>query len=305
MFGFLKRPSQPRFWVVLAFLFLVVEHTSAANTNPVRHFAVIGDFGDKGESEQAVSTIVHDAQPDFIVTTGDNNYPNGAKNTLDDNIGAYYHDYILFPAEANTLYRKGSAPFQRFFPALGNHDWRTRIHGQPAMHNYFALPGNRRYYIIKEGPVALFFIDSDKHEPDGVDVESKQAKWLKKSLAEVDLPWKIVVFHHPPYSRGAHGSSTYMRWPYAKWGASLVLSGHDHHYERSIVDGLNYIVVGTGGAELRDANRDPDPDLQFNTVCTHAYGALMFRATPKWLVGTFYDIHKNPKDSFSIKPLSP
>ena len=42
-----------------------------------------------------------------------------------------------------------------------------------------------------------------------------------------------------------------MRWPFKAWGASIVLSGHDHDYERFSVDGLTYIVNGVGGASLR------------------------------------------------------
>src|SRR4051812_43971265 len=57
-------------------------------------FAVIGDFGSVSKSEQAVADMVKGWQPDFIVTVGDNNYPLGLAETIDDNIGQYYHDYI-------------------------------------------------------------------------------------------------------------------------------------------------------------------------------------------------------------------
>ena len=59
---------------------------------------------------------------DAIVTVGDNNYPDGAAATIDANIGQYYHAYI---APYQGTYGAG-AEMNRFFPALGNHDWRTR-----------------------------------------------------------------------------------------------------------------------------------------------------------------------------------
>ena len=49
-------------------------------------------------------------------------------------------------------------------------------------------------------------------------------------------PWKIVFFHHPPYSSGStHGSNKVMQWPFAEWGANLILGAllnavHSEHY---------------------------------------------------------------------------
>jgi tartrate-resistant acid phosphatase type 5 len=57
-----------------------------------------------------------------------------------------------------------------------------------------------------------------------------------------------VLLHHPPFSSGLHGSSAWMQWPFAAWGAQLVLSGHEHSYERIARDGITYVVNGLGGA---------------------------------------------------------
>src|SRR5262249_3575199 len=67
-------------------------------------------------------------------------------------------------------------------------------------------------------------------------------------LAASKARWRVVYFHHAPYSSGPHGSTLAMRWPFKAWGADLVLSGHDHIYERVVVDGLTYLVDGLGGA---------------------------------------------------------
>ncbi|MBZ0160042.1 MAG: fibronectin type III domain-containing protein [bacterium] len=57
--------------------------------------------------------------------------------------------------------------------------------------------------------------------------------------------------HHPPYSSGStHGSSTWMQWPYQSWGASVVLAGHDHDYERIIQGEFPYFVNGLGGRSI-------------------------------------------------------
>lgn len=209
------------------------------NMRSVR-FAVIGDYGTGSQAEQAVATLVHSWRPDFIATTGDNNYPSGEASTIDGNIGAYYHDFIA-PYYGN--YGTGS-DINRFFPTLGNHDW---VSGGGPYLDYFTLPGNERYYDLLWTPVQLFALDSDPHEPDGVLPDSLQAAWLQQSLAASTACWKIVTMHHAPFSSGPHGSTAWMQWPYQAWGADAVLAGHDHTYERIVFDGLPYFVNGLGG----------------------------------------------------------
>ncbi|MFM8973888.1 MAG: metallophosphoesterase, partial [Actinomycetota bacterium] len=76
-----------------------------------------------------------------------------------------------------------------------------------------------------------------------------QKTWLQNALAASDAPWKVVVFHHPPYSTSStHGSTAAMQWPFATWGADLVLTGHDHTWERIESGGITYAVNGLGGA---------------------------------------------------------
>lgn len=206
-------------------------------------FAVIGDFGTTEQSTQDVAALIKSWQPDYILTTGDNNYPAGEAATIDQHIGAHYHDYI---APYYGQYGAGSTR-NRFFPSLGNHDWAS---GGQAHFDYFTLPGNERYYDIVLGPVHVFAVDSDPHEPDGVTADSIQGQWLQQALANSSACWKIVYMHHPPFSSGAHGPSPWMQWPYHEWGADAVLAGHDHTYERIQRDDILYFVTGLGGRSI-------------------------------------------------------
>jgi tartrate-resistant acid phosphatase type 5 len=201
--------------------------------------AVIGDFGGDTPAEAKVAALVTGFQPDLVVTVGDNNYPDGAAETIERNIGKHY----------GALIRE-----KRFFPALGNHDWRTA--GAKPYLDYFELPGNERYYDLVRGDVHLFFVDSDPHEPDGVTRDSVQARWLRDGLSRSQARHKWVLFHHPPYSSGPHGSIDELQWPFRAWGATAVFSGHDHDYERFDLGGMPYVVVGTGGQTLYKM-RDP------------------------------------------------
>ena len=59
-----------------------------------------------------------------------------------------------------------------------------------------------------------------------------------------------MLFHHPPFSSGPHGSTYELQWPFRAWGATAVSAGHDHSYERFDAGGMPYVVVGTGGMRL-------------------------------------------------------
>ena len=208
-------------------------------------FAVIGDFGSNDANEAAVANLVKSWNPNFIVTVGDNNYPDGEAATIDANIGKYYHEYI-YPYTG--AYGAG-ATTNRFWPSVGNRDWenQTGARLQPYL-NYFVLPGNERYYEFVQGPVHFFMLDSDSREPDGITSTSTQAQWLQVRLSTSNAPWKVVVLHHPPFSSRTSWSN--LQWPFKAWGADVVLSGHAHIYERILRDGFPYLICGLGGESL-------------------------------------------------------
>jgi tartrate-resistant acid phosphatase type 5 len=209
-------------------------------------FGVIGDYGSRNDIERDVANLILSWQPDFIITVGDNNYPDGAYDTIDAAIGKYFHDYI-YPYVGS--YGDGAA-VNRFFPTLGNHDLRTDD-GKPYF-DYFTLPGNERYYDFIWGPAHFFALNNIDSEPDGVGASSKQAAWLQSKLEASTSTWNIVYMHYPPFSSGMHGSTNWARWPYKEWGADVVLAGHDHTYERLEEDGLTYFVDGIGGNGIYD-----------------------------------------------------
>ena len=257
---------------------------------PIR-FAVIGDFGGGGSPERQVAELVDSWNPDFVITVGDNNYPNGSDETIDKNIGRFYQQYI-FPYRGE--YGPG-ADQARFFPTLGNHDWNTN-QGQPYF-DYFDLPGNGRYYNFTWGPVEFFALSSDSREPDGVSRKSIQANWLKEQLAKSQSPWKLVYFHHSPYSSGLHGPVDWMHWPFADWGASAVLSGHDHTYERLNIDGLPYFVNGLGGGSIYDFESISEgSQFRYNDT----YGAMLVTANIKQMTFDFYNWKGELIDTYQI-----
>lgn len=265
---------------------------SATPTPSVLRFAVIGDFGQGGQAEADVAALVHSWSPDIVITVGDNNYPSGSADTIDAHIGAYYYDFI-YPYSG--AYGPGATE-NRFFPTLGNHDWYTE--GAEPYFAYFTLPANERYYDFTSGPVHFFAVDSDGSEPDGVGRSSAQADWLRQAMAASDSPWNVVYFHHPPYSSGLHGSITWMRWPFAEWGADAVLAGHDHTYERLLVDGIPHFVNGLGGGAIYYfVNTLPESQFRYNG----GHGAMLVTATEAEMVFSFFGIEGELIDTYEVR----
>ena len=259
-----------------------------APTATVR-LAVIGDFGLDNEPAAAVARLVASWEPDAVLTTGDNNYMLGEAETIDANIGKNYHEFI-YPYQG--MYGEG-ATVNRFFPVLGNHDWGTVSGAPPLPYPYLAYftlpdgPGQERYYDVTLGPVHIFALDSDAREPDGITSTSIQADWLRARLRASSSPWKLVLLHHPPFSSSpAHGSSLVMQWPFHAWGATAVLAGHVHNYERIERDGVLYFVNGLGGAPIYPSGTPiAGSQKQFNAN----YGAMLIEASATAITFRFID----------------
>lgn len=224
--------------------------TSATTTTvpqTVTRLAVIGDYGSGNTRQGQVAAMIDAAGVQAVVTTGDNVYSSSGFDRL---VGRYYHEWI---GAYGGVYGAG-APVNRFFPSLGNHDYVDV--GLAGYLDFFTLPGagvastntsgNERYYDARLGNVHLFILNSQIEEPDGLVPASVQGIWLQTALAASSAEWKIVVFHNPPYASTPGKSATYMRWPFAAWGADLVLNGDAHVYERLRVDGFDYVISGLG-----------------------------------------------------------
>ena len=262
-------------------------------------FAAIGDYGSDDVHEGDVANLVSTMDPEFVITMGDNNYPNGARSTIDMNIGQYYSKYI---GGYMGKYGIGS-PINLFFPCVGNHEWYDSEGLQPYLDYFPDLPGNKRYFDFQMGLVHFYVVDSDPHEPDGNGPRSTQAMWLQQTLAQpTDACYKIVYFHHPPYSSGTF-AVPWMQWPFAAWGADAVMSGHEHFYERLVVDGIPYFVNGLGGGNRFDFVPTPDTHSLFRF--NEDWGAMFVAATKQSITYTFYSADGGKIDELTVTPKAP
>jgi len=192
-----------------------------------------------------------------VLALGDLTYPRGAAREFTD---CYAPTWGRFK--------------DRTWPAPGNHEYYT-----PGATPYFAWWGERAgrgYYSFDLGGWHIVSLDSNLAAAQ----HAAQLDWLRADLAAHPAHCTLAYWHHPLYSSGGHGSVPKM---HDAWkvlydaGAELVLSGHDHDYERFAPQdadgrldparGIRQFVVGTGGAyptpflltvphsEVRDSNR--------------------------------------------------
>lgn len=204
-------------------------------------FAAFGDTGTGSRTQYEVAQQMaeyHERFPfDSVLMLGDNLY--GGKSPRD------FEQKFAIP------YKPLLDAGVQFHAALGNHDIPDERFYKP-----FNMNGER-FYTFKVASVRFFALDSNYMDP-------AQLKWLENELKNSGSDWKIAFFHHPLYSSGgAHGSSTELRGLleplFVKYGVQVVLSGHDHSYERvKPQKGVNYFTAGSGGKLVRGNLRNTD-----------------------------------------------
>lgn len=274
------------------------------------HFTAMGDFGTGGSLQAKVLALL--GQPgragELVLALGDNAYESGTEQELQDR---------LFKPMA-ALMRQTP-----LFPTLGNHEYGTNK-GQPYLDNFY-LPANNaarteRFYSFDWGPVHFVALDSTCAVLGSVDVckLANQKSWLAQDLAATKQPWKVVFFHHPSWSSGAHGSQLVMRREFAplfeQYGVDLVLNGHDHNYERSKLmkgdavaasgtRGIHYVVVGSGGASLRSFPISQPSWTAYRNNTDVGY--LDVKVSGGTLTARFFNAAGTVKDTFSVTKTLP
>ena len=203
-------------------------------------FAVVGDWGTGDRDAVATAAqmfAAHQRTPfDFIISAGDNVYPNGS--------GRYFARNFEQPFAALLKDQIN------FYTVLGNHDVDAGRQDQ-RQYPLFNMGGQNYYKLERGNGLADFFM------LDSTDFDSTQATWLEGSLRASKAKWKIAVFHHPIYSSGKkHGSALGLRRQLepllARYEVKVAFTGHDHIYERTkLQQGVQHFVTGAGGKVRR------------------------------------------------------
>jgi uncharacterized protein (TIGR03437 family) len=226
-------------------------------------FLVFGDSG-ADSTEQATLVRMMAAEPRIAMAlhVGDLAYPNGTF------------------ANFNTGHYEPTAPLMRrvcLFPTPGNHEYNTDsaaayLAGISVPANGVPANDEGRYYSFDWSNVHFAAVDSNL-------LLSSRAgamlEWLDADLAATQQQWRIVFLHHPPYPTGFHmgdplcvAAKTLVVPIVERYGVQLVLSGHEHGYERSypLAGGVPadppspstlYVISGGGGGALESVGSLP------------------------------------------------
>jgi hypothetical protein len=220
----------------------------------------VGDIAFCDSSADEAVANVASSLPGTIALLGDNAYPNGSA-------ADYAH---CFDPPWHGL--RG-----RLRPVPGNHDYQT-LHAA-GYFSYFgaaAGPPGQGWYSYDLGGWHLVALNSECDAVGGCGPGSPQLAWLVADLAAHPVVCTLAYWHHPRFSSGLHGDDTRTDplWrALAAAGADIVLSGHDHDYERfAPIDGIRSFVVGTGGRSLYAWPGLPTPQSQVRA--NNTYGLL-------------------------------
>jgi len=200
-------------------------------------FTVAGDTRSRPFFHRVVLDRVLALRPDLHINTGD---------LVESGEEAVEWD-IFFRVEKDLLRH---VPF---LPVIGNHDKDENTFYD----SLWCLPG------VRDNPIffslrfanALFLVLDYEEISDG---SSAQDLWvveqLERAASDPQIEHIFPSYHVPPLSSGPHGNAAnvhmlgWLHQAFKEAGVKLVFNGHDHTYERSLYDGIYYIVAGGGGA---------------------------------------------------------
>jgi Icc-related predicted phosphoesterase len=204
---------------------------------PKFRFAAFGDTRTNHQVHRAVVETLAKEDIDFFLHTGD----------MVDRGGKSEQWTTFFQIERELM---AKAPI---VPAIGNHDLGNRGYYE----RYFFLDkwsNGRSYFVTDWGNLRVISLDVTII----CERRCQQYRDVERALAEGAAAGKLMVMflHNPPYSSGAHGSNITLREVVGgltkRYGVELVITGHDHNYERTKpIDGTTFIVSGSAGAPVR------------------------------------------------------
>lgn len=244
-----------------------VSSRTASGREPLR-VGVLGDSGFGGSATFALVEEMAAYDLDFVLHTGDVVYQ------IYDNADPY-EAYALkwYKPFAPLLHR------MPIYPVVGNHDVEAAAQWNGVPFYYHAFPpfvdprfetsayeGRNQWYAFAYGSIQFLMLDTQTFF--GEVGRAEQDTWLIERLADGRFRHTIPVFHVAAYTSGIYpddGISVRQNWvpQFEAANVPLVFSGHDHNYQRLLVEGIMYVVSGGGSATLYQSGQILPESLVF------------------------------------------
>ncbi|RZK79527.1 MAG: acid phosphatase, partial [Pedobacter sp.] len=244
------------------------------------NFLVVGDWGRNGQYHQAavaeqMGNAAMTIDADFVVSVGDNFYPNGVASVNDPHWKSSFEDVY-----------SSQALFNDWNVILGNHDYKGNPEAQIAyskisrrwnMPDYYysqilAIDDDTTQKVlfayIDTNPFVQKYYDSESYKENVSRQDTlAQKQWLNKVLGNPDpnIRWKIVVGHHPLYCGGKRVTSpetfdvrSSFEPLFQKYGVDAYICGHEHDLQHIKPAGKTHHFVSGSGSEVRPTGKIPE-----------------------------------------------
>jgi hypothetical protein len=251
--------------------------------------------------ELAVSDLALRLRPTAVLTLGDTAYECGDTTAYTESFAPSWGRMkpIIHPAIGNHEYgnachRNDPSPYFKYFgPAAGTKGW-------------YSYDVGSWHFIVLNSECHYGGSSSSPNQVGGCDAPSPQAAWLRRDLATHHAKCTLAYWHEPRFSSGEHGDALQMGYLWNVLAAAhvdIVLSGHNHDYERFAPlgttpesqtqpnldpSGIREFVVGTGGRNVYPITAAPLQGEQFRNDTD--FGVLSLSLQPAGYRWQFHSI---------------
>jgi hypothetical protein len=257
-----------------------------------------------GEHKAVRFSFIADAQegPEFLEDIGKEmaQFPGSAILSDGDLVqeGAHMQEWLDYFRALNNIGQSRVT-----FAAIGNHEYRSDPETN-YWQNFFRMKAPHAFYSAYLGDIHLMVLNTNFEEDSTL--LPTQLEWIKKELAK-PATWKVVMFHHSPYSIGFFDGPAAIKKEhlvlrkyfvplFEAYRVDVVLSGHTHIYERSVKDGIQYVVAGPAGGKMGI----PGAKNPYSLVTFRKRTLTNFEVNEKSLHATTLSIEGEILDDFSL-----
>lgn len=258
--------------IIIACIFFATKHRLkfSPENKDFDKIVIYGDTRSQHKVHKKIADKIAEEKPEMVLFTGD--IAGNSRNPL---------HFLIYAVIENKLWKTAE-----YYHTRGNHE--------DKLYNYklfFDLPGGKTYYSFDRSGMHFIVLDViDVGKP----VDKEQLEWLKADMEKNKGMPMAVSMHVPLFTSGKYEPyhAPYLIELFNKYKVLFVFSAHVHCYERSLADGVNYVVTAGGGAPLYPPTRENPYKVireQKHNYCVLTRDANKYTLTAKDIDGNVID----------------